>query len=587
MHPLLPHGIAADTVRGQANKILASRQFSVSARMSRFLGFAVDETLAGHADRLKEIVIGTEVFDRGSSYDPRFDPIVRVEARRLRTKLRAYYEGPGKNDTIVIEFPKGSYAPVFRILTPGPAVVEPVTRGTIAVLPFSNLSHDADAGYFSDGITEEITHALTRMPGLRVVAWNTAQQLRDLQEDIGSIRKQLNVGHVLRGSVRKSDERLRITAQLIDTESGQYVWSQTYDRTVHDIFAIQQEIGASIAATLRLQIEKQSPARLSTRDLECYQLCLKGRFHARERTVESLRKSAACFERALAIDNNSTAAHAGLADTLTLCAEYGAATAGECIPKARAAARKALELDPYSAEAHASLGLILSLYDWRWEEGERMFLRALELNHNYAIAHCWYGTDNLSMTGRFDEARIQLEIALELDPRNAITRESLAFLHTLARRYDDAIAAYEQLAEFDPSFHKAYTSMGRAYLLKGCYAKAIEKLEAGRAIAGDASSILGALGEAHARAGNPAEGRRFLEELHGAAARRPVHATSFAVIHLGLGEHDEALRWLERGAERHELQIAALNVNPIYDELRSHPRFTALLKTLGFAPVLP
>jgi TolB-like protein/Tfp pilus assembly protein PilF len=573
--------VTPEAIRKQVGKILSSALFADSERMSRFLRFAVDEALNGHADRLKEIIIGAEVFDRGASYDPRLDPIVRVEARRLRTKLRAYYEGPGKQDAVILEFPKGQYSPVFRTAQERSAAPEAVAKeSTIAVLPFSNLSSQPDSTYFSDGMTEEITHALTRIRGLHVVAWNTAAQLRDRQDDIGSIRRQLGVSWVLRGSVRKSGKSLRITAQLIETATGHYVWSQTWDREIRDVFAIQEEIAASISATLKLQVLKHDPPR--PLDEESYQLCLKGRFHARERTPEGLRRAIACFERAIALDLNSAPAHAGLADTYTLIAEYGLASSAECMRKASEAAETALELDPLSGEAHAALGLILCVYQWRWQEAEKMFRRALELNYGYATTHHWYSVDYLAMLGRFDEADREIEVAIELDPLSSIYREGRGFLRTLTRNYDEAIREYEAIAQSDPSFYKAYTSMARAYIQKGMYAAAIEKLEFGRALAGEVPSILGALGDAWARSGNKAEARRVLAELHRMALERHVHSTSFAVIHLGLGEKDEALTWMERAVDGHELQAIGFKTHPVYDDLRSEPRFKTLMSRLQF-----
>jgi TolB-like protein/Tfp pilus assembly protein PilF len=579
---LLPPGVTPEDVRDQVARILASGIFADSQRMSRFLQFAVDEVLNGNAGRLKEIVIGAEVFDRGSRYDPRVDPIVRVEARRLRTKLSAYYDGPGKHDPVILEFPKGQYSPIFKKLSaspPEPLVEpEPVNSATIAVLPFSNLSPQPDSSYFSDGMTEELIHALTRISGLRVVAWNTAAQLRDKQDDVGSIRRQLGVAHVLRGSVRNSGERLRIAAQLIDTATGQYVWSQTWDRQIQDVFAIQAEIAASIATTLKLKFWK--PADKRPPDPETYRLCLQGRFHARERTAEGFRRSLVCFERALSIDSDCAPAYAGLADTYTLIAEYSLASPAEYMPRARAAAQRALELDPLSGEAHAAQALILT-FDWRWEEAEYRFRRSLELNHGNANAHHWYGIDFLAMHGRLEEAIIEIETARELDPLSSIILEGWAFLKTLARRYDEAIERYNELIRLDPSFYKGYTSLGRAYLQKRMYAAAIAKAETGRSLAGTVPSILGLLGEAHARSGNHAEARRLLAELREMIPSQPVHSSSFAIIHLGLGEKDEALTWLERAVDNHEPQACSFKMHPVYDEVRGEPRFQALLSRIG------
>lgn len=223
------------------------------------------------------------------------------------------------------------------------------------------------------------------------------------------------------------------------------------------------------------------------------------------------------------------------------------------------------------------------MHEWRWEDAEKMFRRALELNYGYANTHHWYAVDFLAMLGRLDEAAREIEIARELDPLSSIILEGRALLKTLARKYDDAIDQYNEIILADPSFYKAYTSMGRAYIQKGMFAAAIEKLEIGRGLGGAVPSILGALGEAWARSGNAAEARRLLAELQRMARERTVHSICFALIHLGLGEKQDALTWLERAVDQREPQASALRIHPIYDELRAEPRFQALLSKVRLA----
>jgi TolB-like protein/Flp pilus assembly protein TadD len=592
MQATFESGISTQTVRKQIEKILQSSFFSDSQRMARFLSFAVEETLNGNGSRLKEVVIGTEVFDRQAAYDPRIDPIVRVEARRLRAKLHSYYDGEGEYDPVVVEFPKGGYSPVFHLRlqrSPNEVTVPPQTNtfsrdNTIVVLPFTNLNPENDGDYFSDGLSEELIHALTRIEGLMVVAWSSAAQLRERQQDFGVIRQRLDVAHVLRGSIRRTGERLRISAQLIETLGGRYVWSETYDRQLRDVFAIQAEIATAIATALKLRFSNdESPRPQGQRDIEVYQLCLKGRFHARERTEEGLKRSIICFEQAICRDNNSDSAYAGLADAYTLMAEYAFAESRDCMLRAKAAAQKALELNPLSAEAHTSLGLMLALHDWSWNEAAIAFKRALAINPGYAQAHHWYATDYLAMLGRFEEACEHIETAVKLDPLSPIILENRAFLEVLRRRYDDAIGLYLQLLELDPSFYKAYTSLGRAYLQSGSFDKAIEMLQKGRALVGDMPTILGALGQAHGLAGHVADAREFLHQLEKIASARPVPATCFALVHLGMGDKEAALTWLERGVDGHQSNVIGLKVHPIYDDLREDPRFHAMLRKMGLA----
>jgi TolB-like protein/Flp pilus assembly protein TadD len=554
--------------------------------MCRFLCYVVDQKLRDPSGRTKEAVIGVQVFDKDPSYDPRLDPIVRVEARRLRSKLQEYYEGPGAEDAVQIDLPKGSYAAVFQPRKPQPLQLVARASNTIAVLPFANLSPESDE-YFSDGLTEELIHALTKIEGLRVVAWNSAVQLKGREDEIGRIREQLKVEHALRGSVRKTGERLRITAQLIDTGSGVYLWSETYDRLVTDVFAIQEEIARAIVTALKLHLATPDLVRREPSDLDYYNLYLKGRFHWNQRTQEGLERSILYFEQAAALDGNCALAYTGLADAYSLLTDYGLKEPQESMPRAKAAAERALEADPDSAEACTSLGLIQSHFEWRWPEAETLYRRAIRLKPAYQTAHHWYAIDFLAMLGRQDEAREEIAIARVLDPLSPIIAEGPGFLSMLERKYETAIEEHRQVLALDAGFYKAFTSIGRAYIQLGRYDNALEMLRTGRKLAGDVPNILSALGQAHALAGNVTEARNLLVELHSLAEHRYVPGTCFAIIHIGLGEPDQALDWLERAADRRQSPLAALYVHPVYDPLRGNPRYHALVDRIGFRRVLP
>jgi TolB-like protein/Flp pilus assembly protein TadD len=574
--------MTTNAIEDQLRKILSSQAFAQSARMSRFLQFAVERALSGESDQLKEYVIGIEVFDRNSSYDPRVDPIVRVEARRLRSKLKSYYESEGRADELIVELPKGSYAPVFHNRSRKPAAALPAQSGSIAVLPFSNLSPEPDNEYFSDGLTEELIHGLTRLDGLMVVAWNSAARLKGQPYDVREIGRQLNVSTVLVGSVRRSNDRLRVMAQLVDTSNGRYLWSETYDRQMEDLFAIQDDISRAIVRTLRIRLAA-SPAGHGVHNLEAYNLYLKGRFQGNKRTPDGLERSMRHFEESIAVDPEFALGYAGLADSYTLLAEYGLVNPADMLPPAELAARKALAIDPTLAEAHASLGLIRSIYAWEWAEAEEHYRRAIELNPGYATTHHWFAVDYLGMLGRMPEAFDEIEIAKQLDPLSPIIREGKGYLLMLSGRHDEAIEEYRQILDLDCFFYKAFTAMGRAYTQKGMYEKAIDMLQKGRSLSGDIPHILGVLGQAHALANRPTEARRVIEELSELATRRHVPSTSFAIVHIGLGEKERALEWLEAGAAAREPALIALNVHPAYQCLRSEARFQAILRKIGLA----
>src|SRR5580698_10131112 len=312
-----------DQIRAQVDKMLASRLFVRSERLCRFLRFCVELTLDEKSDQLKEQMVGVEVFDRKGDYDPRTDPIVRVEARRLLSKLKEYYTSSGRPDCVLIELQKGSYVPCFPMraaqqVRPQPSVSQ-AEELSIAVLPFTNLTPESGTDYFSDGLTEELIHLLTRIPRLRVVAWSSMSQLRGREHDLAGIGQELKVATVLRGSVRRTHARVRVTAQLIDTESGNYLWSEAYDRQLENVLAIQEEMARAIVDTLQLTLAWRSgAASRKAPDLKCYNLCLQGRFHANKRTRDGLRQSVACFEQAVAADDRSAIAYAGLADAYSL-----------------------------------------------------------------------------------------------------------------------------------------------------------------------------------------------------------------------------------------------------------------------------
>jgi TolB-like protein/Tfp pilus assembly protein PilF len=580
-------------VRTQLERILASSGFARSSRLTRFLRFSVEQVLCGNGEHLKEQTIGIEVFDRKPDYDPRIDPIVRVEARRLRVKLKAYYTSRGRRDEVWIALPKGSYAALFRSRrgaeeshSPKPVPrPEKSPAGTaeksIAVLPFANLTPEAGDDYFSDGLTEELIHLLTRIPHFRVMAWETTSKLRGREQDFAGVREELEVGSILRGSVRRTEGRVRVRAQLIDAETGAYLWSEAYDRQMQDVFAIQEEIARAIVDTLQLTLQALQFRGGQPPGLKCYNLCLQGRFHANKRTGDGLCKSIACFEQAIAVEETCAVAYAGLADAFSLLADHGFLDPAEATRRARSAAVKALEIDPQCAEAHVSLAFVRSVFEWAWEDAERLYRRAIVLNPGYSRAHHWYGLDHLAMLGRLDEALAEVRLAHSLDPLSQIIREGCGYVHMLRGEYPAALETYRQLVDLDPAFYKGYSSMGRLLSLMGRYDEAVAALEKARSLGGDAPPILSALGQTLARAGRTPEALQLLEELRRMSKTGWVPSACFAILHLGLGDHDTALKYFEAAADARELAVTALKVHPMYAPLRGEPRFQALLSRIG------
>jgi serine/threonine protein kinase/tetratricopeptide (TPR) repeat protein len=458
---------------------------------------------------------------------------------------------------------------------------------TVAVLPFSNASADPENDYFSDGLTEQLIHELTRVNGLRVLAWGSSSKLRGRDEDIHRTARELGADHLLVGSVRRAGGRVRISARLVQTATGYYLWTETYDRELEDLFAIQESIARAIAGTLEgTLIARQRPAP-STRRVDAFDLYLRGRYLWNQRTTAGLMQAVESFRRALEVDEGFALAHAGIADAYCLLAEYGILPPSEAIPAARAAVLRALELDPRSPEAHAAHALVRSMHDWEWAEGEALYRRAIELSPGYATAHHWLGLDLLAPLGRFDEAHHEVELARQLDPLSIGIMEGKPYLLMLQRRYDEAADAYREVIELDPHFWRAHTGLGRTYLLMGRFAEGLALLEEGRVIAGETPGILGAIGQGLAWSGDHPGARQVISKLEELCQTRYIPCTTFALVHSALDEPGLALDWLDRAAERHDLPLALVAAHPAYDALRGQARFTDLLDRLRLPDLAP
>jgi TolB-like protein/Flp pilus assembly protein TadD len=507
-----------------------------------------------------------------------------VEARRVRTKLAKYYGSEGRHDDLVIELPKGGYVPSFHRRGPGDG--EPATSTTkrLAVLPFVDLSASPGGSCLGDGLTWELIHGLTRIESLSVVAWNSAAQLRsDGIPDIGLIREKLQVQAVLAGSIRRFGDRLRVVAQMIDTASGVYLWSETYERQIDDAADIQQEISAAIIATLRIRLggAKSKPHPSAVYNPAAYQLYLKGRGLWNQRTESGMEGALQSFQQAVALDAQFAAAYAGIADAYALLAEYGLRQPAQVMAQARAAAVRALDLDPSLAEAHCSLGFLIALYEWKWDEAEAHFRQALDLNPGYATTHHWLACDFLPIFGRLDEAMREIEIAIALDPLSPIIAEGKAFLSILQRQYEQAESQLRLIIDAHPSFFRAYATLGRTLIQLKRYEEAIRMLECAKALGGDLATILAAMGQAYGLSGHETITRGILSELETRRRHSHAPATSLALTCLSIGEIDNAITWLERAVHSREGNVVLLGVHPVYDSLRGDPRFEKLLAELG------
>ncbi len=583
-------------VEAQLQRILASSLFRGADRLSRFLHFAVTRSLDGCPHQLKEYVVGREAFDRKDSFDPRIDPIVRVEAGRLRLRLRKYYETEGRGDPVHIDVPKGSYVAAFLAydaaskLPPLAQQLESPSRASIAVLPFADHSPEKNQEYFCDGMTEELITALTKVEPLRVVAAPSSFRLKGRSQDIRKVGDQLKVATVLQGSVRKAGDRVRITAQLIQVADGSYLWSETFDRRLEHIFAIQEEISQAIVETLRIHLvdgQKASLLKRYTNNPIAHHLYLKGRFQWNMRSEESLQKAGDYFQQAIAEDSNYALAYTGLADASTLLGNYGAAPPTRVRVVSKVAAKRAVEIDASLAEAHTSLAHVLATYDWDWKGAEEEYRIALSLNPAYATARHWYSITYLAAVGRLDEALAEMTRARELDPLSLSINRDVAMLLLFQRRCDEAIAQAQATISLDSTFAGGYWALGLALEQKARYAEAVEAFQKALLFSHGSPRMMGALGHGYALWGKREQAVAMLYELESLARNRYVSPFESALIYIGLDEREPAFEWLQKACEVRAYELVSALIDPRYDGIRSDPRFHGILTRIGFGSACP
>ena len=456
---------------------------------------------------------------------------------------------------------------------------------SIAVLPFENLSRDPDNAYFAEGIQDEILARLSKIADLKVISRTSTQKYKSAPDNLREIAKQLGVTNILEGSVQKSANQVRVNVQLINALSDAHLWADIYDRKLTDIFAVESDIATTIAETLEAKLtgsEKTAIAKRPTANTEAYELYLKGRFFWNKRTGADLRTAIEYFNQALGKDPTYALAYAGLADSYSLLHFYGAASPADSFPQGKAAAKKALELDDTLPEARTSFANVLRSYDYDFEQSIKEFQRAIQLNPNYATARHWYG-ELLAAMRRFDEGIAELKRAQELDPLSLIINADVAEVYSWARQYDEAVVQFRKTIEMDPRFYYAHWKLGITWQLKGQLNEALGEYRKALEL-NDDPYVLGLLGQAYARAGQREEAQKILARLSEEAKSRYVHAYSFALMYLALGDKERAIDEIERAyRERAGGDVFLIKVDPMLDDLRGHPRFEALVQRV-FAP---
>jgi TolB-like protein/tetratricopeptide (TPR) repeat protein len=625
----------AEAVRAELERVLSSHLFRNARGQSRFLKYVVEESLNGRATNLKEYTIGVEVFDRGETFDPRVNNVVRAEANRIRTKLARFYE-EGSNRAVRIDLPKGGYAPAFSapataLQTNSNAVVENIehkadaapqsrrawmvacgvgllagalivrlvsgtliswlgagTTGdvaSIAVLPFVNLNGQSEE-FLSDGFTDELINSLGRIPGLHVVARTSAFQYKGKNVDVRKIGRELNVKRLLEGTIRRDGDRVRITAQLDDTSNGYRVWSRSFDHEGPGFLGMQREISQAIVDALGFELAagrdpvvvKAASNRPDLGNTEAYQSYLKGVYFSNKHTGESVERAISFFEEAIALSPDYAPAYSGLARSYSMLPSFTRTPTLDIVEKWKAAALKAAELDPSLGEAHVSLAENYETsYDW--QSAEREFAIAFKLDPGNAEAYRAYSA-YLAKTGNLDAAIAQARKAVDFDPVSAHASNALGKYLYQARRFDESIDQYKNSLQLDSNEGISHQGLALVFLEKKIYHNAIAESESCSRIMNRDPFITGQIGYAYAVSADVPRAQEILSGLLAEPSKRGTVSLAVANVYLGLRDRGKALDWLERAVDQHEMRLFVQG-DPIYDPLRADVRFAALLRRMN------
>jgi serine/threonine-protein kinase len=464
-------------------------------------------------------------------------------------------------------------------------------RGTsinsLAILPFSNGSSDPDMQYLSDGITESVINSLSHLPQLRVMARSTVFRYQGIDVQPQEIGESLGVRAVMMGRVQQFTNQLVISAELVDAHDGARIWGDQYRRNLSDIFSLQEELASEISEKLRLSLSHEQKERVTkrfTESTEAYQFYLRGRYCWSKRTDEELRKGVEYFRKAIAEDPNYALAYAGLADSLLLIGMFGADDPRAVMPQAKTAALKAIQLDETLGEAYASLAQIKFTYEWDWPGAEQDFKEALKLSPTYSTAYHWYG-EYLEAMGQVEAGLAELKKARDIDPLSLVINTSLGMSLYFAGRDDEAIEHLKRATELEPRFVKSHLVLGLVYLRKSMRDEAMAEIETARQLT-NYSWADATLGFAHAVLGEHAEAEKQLRRLTKQSRTKFVSALTFAMLHAGFADHaDQTMEWLQKSFEERAGLLVWLGVWPIFDNMRSDPRFVDLLKRIGLPTV--
>lgn len=481
----------------------------------------------------------------------------------------------------IVRFTRSKFSNPLIVLTSDS--LPPIPEKSMAVLPFKPLSESNRDEVLELGMADTLIAKLSASREIIVTSLTAVRKYDDLKQDPVSIGRLLRVNSVLEGNLQRLGDRIRVTARLIKVLDGSSIWAGTFDEKFTDVFALQDAISEKVVAALSLRLNQDEHKRLTkryTENVAAYQLYLTGRYHWSNLSPPELQKSIEFFKKAIEADPGYALAYYGLAESLRASSINSDMPPNEVMPLATSAARKAIELDPTLAEPHVTLSFVYLFYDWNWAEAEKEATRAIALNPNLAWAHMAYA-HYLSDVGRHEEAIAAAARARELEPVSLILNSLEGARLYYARQYDEAQARLQKVLELNPNFWVAHRYLGHVAIAKGNYAEAVAQFSKAKELARGNTQPPSMLAYIAARTGDTAKARAMLQDLKALSAKRYVPSLNIAVAHLGLGETDEALSWLEKAFEEHDVQLQFLKVDPTFDPLRSELRFVALLKRLG------
>ena len=472
---------------------------------------------------------------------------------------------------------------VYRVLRPmeGASLtkIDSLESRRVAALPLAILSSDQRDEYFADGLTEEIINTLSSIPGLKVIARTSVMKYRQVNKTVGEIGRELKVGTILEGSVRKAGSRLRITVQLIDVGSEAPIWAQKYDRELEDVFKIQTDIAERVAEALKVELLRENRAIIEQKapeDIGAYVLYLRGRYHWSKRTREDLERAIAYFGEAIRKDPNYALAHAGMADCYTLMGRHLYLPAKEAFSKARDYANRALELNDNLAEAHTSLAAVLLIYNWDWDAAEDQFRRAIQLNPNYATAHYWHSV-LLQTTGRLQESVTAAEKAQVLDPLSPVIGMGVVQAYFLSGQYDKAVDECHKYLEMDPNFIVAHDYLVHLHVQNGLFEEAAEEAKRLVEISERKAEARAHLAYVHAASGKTEEAKKLFDETMTDPKLGYSNPTIFITVYSVLGDQDNAFRWAEKALESGRIAFPSLRFSPDLKRFRTDSRYNQLL----------